>query len=156
MLFKLRSVQHWHADETRWAVFASVDVMALLSFGASAWTLAGRDNFIGWHTRQRLKKNLHRVVNHARFLILAWIQCKGLASKSLSIVSRQLPIDWQHRSHLKPVLLETFVECERHRGNSATPTRPPIGSTSARPPTAARSPVFTRRSSPSRTSGCTH
>ena len=79
MLFKLRSVQHWHADETRWAVFAPVDVVALLSFGASAWTLAGRGNFIGGHPAQRLE-HLHRVVSNARFLIQAWIQCKGLAS----------------------------------------------------------------------------
>ena len=25
MLAKLRSEQHWHADETRWAVFATVE-----------------------------------------------------------------------------------------------------------------------------------
>ena len=58
------------------------------------------------------------MVNNARFLILPWIQCKGLASKILSIVNRQLPIDWQRRYGFKPVLLETFVETERHRGTS--------------------------------------
>ena len=47
-----------------------------------------------------------------------WIQCKGLASKILSIVNRQLPLDWQRRYGFKPVLLETFVETERHRGTS--------------------------------------
>jgi hypothetical protein len=91
--------------------------VALLSFGASAWKLAARDSFIGWQSAQRLK-NLHLVVNNARFLILPWIQCKGLASKILSIVNRQLPLDWQRRYGFKPVLLETFVECERHRGTS--------------------------------------
>ena len=91
--------------------------MALLSFGASAWRLAGRDTFIGWQQAQRLK-NLQLVVNNARFLILPWIQCKGLASKILSIACRQLPIDWQQRYGFKPVLLETFVETERHRGTS--------------------------------------
>ena len=91
--------------------------MALLSFGASAWKLAARDSFIGWQSAQRLK-NLHLVVNNARFLILPWIQCKGLASKILSIVNRQLPQHWQQRYGFKPVLLETFVECERHRGTT--------------------------------------
>ena len=91
--------------------------MALLSFGASAWRLAGRDTFIGWQQAQRLK-NLQLVVNNARFLILPWIQCKGLASKILSIVNRQLPIDWHQRYGFKPVLRETFVETERHRGTS--------------------------------------
>ena len=57
-------------------------------------------------------------MNNARFLILPWIQCKGLASKILSIVNRQLPNDWHQRYGLRPVLLETFVETERHRGTS--------------------------------------
>ena len=104
-------------SQLRYNVYAGDQLVALLSFGASAWKLAARDTFIGWHSAQRLK-NLHLVVNNARFLILPWIQCKGLASKILSIVNRQLPIDWQQRYGFKPVLLETFVECERHRGTS--------------------------------------
>jgi len=41
-----------------------------------------------------------------------------MASKILSITCRQLPHHWQQRYGFKPVLLETFVECERHRGTS--------------------------------------
>ncbi len=104
-------------SQLRYNVYAGDKLVALLSFGASAWKLAGRDSFIGWQQAQRLK-NLQLVVNNARFLILPWIQCKGLASKILSIVNRQLPIDWQQRYGFKPVLLETFVETERHRGTS--------------------------------------
>jgi len=55
---------------------------------------------------------------HARFLILAWIQCKGLAAKIQSVVNRQLSVDWQRRHGFKPVLLETFVETERQRSTS--------------------------------------
>ena len=101
----------------RYSVSADAKLLALLSFGASAWKLAARDTFIGWQDHQR-RKNLHLVVNNARFLILPWIQCKGLASKILSIVNRQLPNDWQQRYGFKPVLLETFVQTERHRGTS--------------------------------------
>jgi len=104
-------------SQLRYNVYAGDQLVALLSFGASAWKLAGRDSFIGWQSAQRLK-NLQLVVNNARFLILPWIQCKGLASKILSKVNHQLPIDWQPRYGFKPVLLETFVECERHRGTS--------------------------------------
>ena len=104
-------------SQLRYNVYAGHRLVALLSFGASAWRLAGRDTFIGWQQAQRLK-NLQLVVNNARFLILPWIQCKGLASKILSIACRQLPIDWQQRYGFKPVLLETFVETERHRGTS--------------------------------------
>jgi Domain of unknown function (DUF4338) len=102
-------------SQMRYNVFAGDELLALLSFGASAWKLAGRDRFIGWSEAQRLK-NLPRVVNNARFLILPWIQSKGLASKILSLASRQLPDDWQQRYGYQPVLLETFVESHRHRG----------------------------------------
>jgi Domain of unknown function (DUF4338) len=102
-------------SQMRYNLFAGDELLALLSFGASAWRLAARDQFIGWSEAQRLK-NLPLVVNNARFLILPWIQSKGLASKILSLVSRQLPEDWQQRYGYRPVLLETFVESPRHRG----------------------------------------
>jgi hypothetical protein len=101
--------------QMRYNVYAGERLVALLSFGASAWKLAGRDSFIGWQHDQRLK-NLQLVVNNARFLILPWIQSKGLASKILSRIARQLPGDWHQRYGYRPVLFETFVQTERHRG----------------------------------------
>jgi hypothetical protein len=102
-------------SQMRWNVFAGEQLVALLSFGASAWKLAARERFIGWKEPQRLK-NLQLVVNNARFLILPWIQSKGLASKILSKIARQLPAEWHRRYGYRPVLLETFVESQRHRG----------------------------------------
>lgn len=102
-------------SQMRWNVFAGEQLVALLSFGASAWRLAARERFIGWNEPQRLK-NLQLVVNNARFLILPWIQSKGLASKILSRIARQLPDDWHRRYGYRPVLFETFVESQRHRG----------------------------------------
>lgn len=102
-------------SQMRYNVYAGEQLVALLSFGASAWRLAARDRFIGWTEAQR-QRNLQRVVNNARFLILPWIHSKGLASKILAIAARQLPADWQQHYGYRPVLLETFVECARHRG----------------------------------------
>jgi hypothetical protein len=102
-------------SQMRYNVYAGTQLVALLSFGASAWKLAGRDRFIGWPEPQRLK-NLQLVVNNARFLILPWVRSKGLASKILSKIARQLPEDWHRRYGYRPVLFETFVESERHRG----------------------------------------
>lgn len=102
-------------SQMRYNVFAGDQLVALLSFGASAWKLAGRERFIGWQEHERLK-NLQLVVNNARFLILPWIQSKGLASKILSKIARQLPVDWHQRYGYRPVLFETFVESQRHRG----------------------------------------
>jgi hypothetical protein len=101
--------------QMRYNVYAGEQLVALLSFGASAWKLAGRERYIGWQEPQRLK-NLQLVVNNARFLVLPWVQSKGLASKILSKIARQLPIDWEQRYGYRPVLMETFVESERHRG----------------------------------------
>jgi len=101
--------------QMRYNVFVGERLVALLSFGASAWKLAGRESYIGWQQAERLK-NLQLVVNNARFLILPWIQSKGLASKILSRIARQLPHDWHQRYGYRPVMLETFVESERHRG----------------------------------------
>ena len=101
--------------QMRYNVFAGDRQVALLSFGASAWKLAARERFIGWQETERLK-NLQLVVNNARFLILPWIRSLGLASKILSRIARQLPQDWHRRYSFSPVLLETFVETERHRG----------------------------------------
>ena len=102
-------------SQSRYFVFAGEHLVALLSFGASAWKLAAREKFIGWQEEQR-QRNLPLVVNNARFLILPWIQSKGLASKILSLIQRQLPNDWLARYGYRPVLLETFVETPRHRG----------------------------------------
>jgi len=102
-------------SQSRYFVFAGERQVALLSFGASAWKLAARERFIGWPDEAR-QRNLHLVVNNARFLILPWIQSKGLASKILSLIQRQLPNDWQARYGYRPVLMETFVETPRHRG----------------------------------------
>ena len=102
-------------SQSRYFVFAGEHRVALLSFGASAWKLAARERFIGWQEDER-QRNLPLVVNNARFLILPWIQSKGLASKILAIIQRQLPNDWLARYGYRPVLLETFVETPRHRG----------------------------------------
>lgn len=102
-------------SQLRYNVFAGEQLVALLSFGASAWKLAARERFIGWQEPMR-RKNLQLVVNNARFLILPWVHSKGLASKILALAARQLPHDWYRRYGLRPVLLETFVESPRHRG----------------------------------------
>ncbi len=104
-------------SQLRYNIFAGEQLVACISFGASAWKLKERERFIGWQEHQR-QKNLQLVINNARFLILPWIQSKGLASKILSRVARQLPMAWFERYGFRPVLLETFVEFERHKGTS--------------------------------------
>ena len=101
--------------QLRYWVSAGGRLVALLGFGAAAWQCAPRDRFIGWDHGQR-QRNLHLVVNNARFLILPWVCSNNLASKILGLAARQLPGDWQHRYGYRPLLLETFVEKDRFTG----------------------------------------
>lgn len=102
--------------QIRYLVFSdSGFLLAALGFGASAWKVAPRDHFIGWSPEQRVH-NLHLIVNNARFLILPWVTSKNLASRILSGVAKQLPLDWNSRYSYQPVLLETFVQKNRFKG----------------------------------------
>lgn len=101
--------------QLRYFVRAESQIVAALSFGASAWKVAPRDNFIEWTVEQR-KRNLHLIVNNARFLIMPWIRRQNMASKILALVSRRISDDWLTRYSYRPVLLETFVEDGRFLG----------------------------------------
>jgi hypothetical protein len=101
--------------QLRYFIKSDDQILALMGFSAAAWTCAPRDGYIGWDTETR-KKNLHLVVNNARFLILPWIRSYNLASRILSAAARRIASDWQERYHYEPVLLETFVEKERFTG----------------------------------------
>lgn len=101
--------------QLRYFVRAAGEVIALLSFGASAWKTRPRDEFVGW-TREQRERNLHLIINNARFLILRWIRYRNLASRVLGLISRRLADDWHARYAYRPVLLETFVEKPRFAG----------------------------------------
>ena len=89
--------------------------LACLLWTSPAWKMQARDEWIGWSDDQR-QHNLQRIVNNGRFLILPWVQVKGLASKILALSARQMPRDWESRYGHRPLLLETLVDAERFRG----------------------------------------
>ena len=101
--------------QLRYLIHSGQELVALLGYGASAWQCAPRDQFIGWSHDQR-QRNLHLVVNNARFLILPWVNSQNLASKILSLSAKRLRTDWENRYNYQPVLLETFVEQKRFTG----------------------------------------
>jgi hypothetical protein len=101
--------------QLRYLVYAAGQVVAALGFGAAAWQIAPRDHFIGWTHEQR-KRNLHLIVNNARFLILPWVRSHNLASMILGKVSKILADHWLFVYNVRPVLLETFVEKPRFQG----------------------------------------
>ena len=101
--------------QLRYFAVADQGVLALFGFGAAAWKTKPRDLFIGWIPEQR-ERNLHLIVNNARFLILPWVRSRNLASHLIARVSRRLPDDWFDIYAYRPVLIETFVDVERFQG----------------------------------------
>ncbi|CAM2068052.1 DUF4338 domain-containing protein [Sulfidibacter corallicola] len=90
-------------------------VLGCLQFSSPAWALEERDRWIGWTLESR-KARLQRIVQNSRFLLLPWVEVKSLASHVLSLVTKQLPDDWERAFHQRPLLLETFVDTQRFTG----------------------------------------
>ena len=101
--------------QIRYLIFGGDRLLGALGFAGAAWKVAPRDRFIGWTAEQR-ERNLHLIVNNARFLILPWITVRNLASRTLAIVAKQLPEDWHCRYRFRPLALETFVQRDRFHG----------------------------------------
>lgn len=89
--------------------------LACLLWTSPAWKMQARDGWIGWSDEQR-RRNLQSIVNNGRFLILPWVEVKGLASKILALSARQMPRDWETRYGCRPLLLETLVDAALFRG----------------------------------------
>lgn len=89
--------------------------MGSLAFSAAAWHVAARDRWIGWDEAAR-RHHLSRVVAKSRFLLLPQLQMPHLASHVLGVVLRRLRADWQGRYGSTPLVVETCVEQDRHRG----------------------------------------
>ena len=101
--------------QLRYLIMDDARALGAMGFGAAAWTVAPRDSFIGW-THEERERNLHFIVGQSRFLILPWVHCRNLASKTLAMASASLPVDWEEQYGFQPVLLETFVDTEKFLG----------------------------------------
>lgn len=91
-------------------------VVGCVQFSSPAWRMAARDRFIGWDDGTR-RRNLQRVVNNSRFLILPWVRIRNLASTILSLATRRLGTDWGERYGIEPLLAETLVDPKRYTGH---------------------------------------
>ena len=89
--------------------------LGCIMFGAAAWKVKSRDDFIGWISEKR-KKNLSFIINNNRFLILPWVNVPHLASHVLGKVCRRLNGDWKSKYNHFVYLVETFVQCDRFKG----------------------------------------
>lgn len=96
-------------EHLKYLVYSHGRPVACLSWGSAAWKVACRDRFIGWSAAVR-KRNLYRVINNTRFLVLPFVRVANLASHLQSQNLRLLLQDWQRIYAHRPVLAETFVQ----------------------------------------------
>ena len=101
--------------QLKFLVASAHTLLGCLGFGAGAWKVRARDEWIGWTAEER-RRNLPRVINNGRFLLLPWVRCPHLASHVLGMAARVVPVRWEQRFGVRPLLLETFVQADRHRG----------------------------------------
>jgi len=92
-------------------------LVGAMSFSAASWRIRARDQWIGWSDAAR-KAHLQLVVNNSRFLIMPDVVVPHLASHVLSLARRRLVGDWRERYGYEPVLMETYVACDRYKGTS--------------------------------------
>ena len=90
-------------------------VLGCLQYSSPAWKMAARDRWIGWSDQQR-RRNLQKVINNSRFLILPWVKVKNLASSILALAVGSVPADWQNSYGYRPVVMETLVDRARFSG----------------------------------------
>jgi hypothetical protein len=101
--------------QIRYIIHSDFGVIGAIGFGAAAFALKERDQWIGWD-RQQQEQRRELILNNRRFLILPWIRIKNLASHILSKASHQVQDDFQAQYGYTPLLLETFVEQDRFTG----------------------------------------
>ena len=89
--------------------------VACALFGSASWKCMDRDDFIGWDRAAR-ERNLQRLTNNTRFLVLPWVSVPHLASHILGLIVRRIRTDWQTKYGHPLSALETFVDRDRFQG----------------------------------------
>jgi len=103
--------------QLRYLVACEAGVVGAFGFGPAAFHLACRDQWIGWSTQAR-QQNRERVIGLSRFLIRPGLVCANLASRCYGLILARVGRDWRERYGIEPVLVETYVDRQRHQGRS--------------------------------------
>ncbi len=108
--------QHPVGFQLRYNITCDTGPLACIGFASAAWKIAPRDLRIGWSHAQR-ERELCRIINNTRFLILPWVHVPNLASWILAACAKRLRHDWAAATGVEPLLLETFVDASRYTGH---------------------------------------
>ncbi len=90
--------------------------VALFVTGSCCYVIRDRDDWIGWHPRQRAARQKLVVQNRRFALLLPREREPNLASRLLGLFARALPDMWETRFGYRPLMLESFTDPERFEG----------------------------------------
>ncbi len=107
---------HAAGDTMRMVIEADGEWIALFLWGAAAYRLKDRDQYIGWNATQQAQRQKLIVQNRRFVLLVEKGMYPNLASKVLGLVIRELPALWHERFGYKPLLAETFCDIEAREG----------------------------------------
>jgi hypothetical protein len=99
----------------RYLVQSEYGILGAIGFGPSALELVDRERWIGWNREQK-RTYLQRIVGMNRFLIRPGVQCRNLASQTLSLAVSRIRIDFEKIHHYQPWVLESFVDLSQYEG----------------------------------------
>jgi len=103
--------------QLRYLVECDAGLVGAIGFGPPADHLECRDQWIGWNGPAR-RQNRPKVIGLSRFLLRPQLRVPNLAAQSYRAVLGQVADDWQARYGIRPVLVETYVDRQRHHGRS--------------------------------------
>jgi hypothetical protein len=86
-----------------------------ICFSSAAWELESRDKALQ-HLGFSPKRIREQVINNSRFLIVSNANVPNLASRALSLATKQVAHDWTEFYSLRPQVVETFVQPSRFGG----------------------------------------
>lgn len=92
-------------------------LLGAISFSSATWHLNARKKILS-ELGYPPETHLDIVINNTRFLILPNVTVEHLASKLLSIATKQVVADWTWYYSIEPQFVETFVEPSRFDGTS--------------------------------------
>lgn len=99
----------------KYLINSEFGLLGAISFSSASWRIKARDELL---QKLGFPVDVHRdiVVNNSRFLILPHVVVNNLASRVLSMATRQVVVDWSRYYSIEPQLAETFVEPSRFAG----------------------------------------
>ena len=107
--------------------------LGLLSFVAAPFRLGPRDAFLGWDDRTR-GAHIERILSNDRFVLVAGVQVKNLASHVLGKTLQRLARDWEQAHGVRPWMVETCVQSSRPGTSYKAAGWQCVGATRGRPP----------------------